>query len=176
MKKIYIVIAVIAVILVGGIIIIAMSGPGPSRPASAPPPPPPPSPVPAATNTPPAGIATTTGLSGDRSSPTPAPAPRLPPSQPPAAQSFTIHADDAGADLTNLAVQQGTKVTITFAVSATGVYYGGLDFRSSVLNTGTIKPGESKTISFTADSSFTFTPYWPASNVKKPYLVAIQVK
>jgi|GEM_PF-1631445 len=94
----------------------------------------------------------------------------------PAPQSFTIHASDESADLTNISVPSGTKVTITFFVNQTGTYYGGLDFRSSVLNTGTIATGQSKSISFTATSSFSFTPYWPASNVAKPYKININVQ
>jgi len=91
----------------------------------------------------------------------------------PAPQNFTIHASDESADLTNITVPKGTPVTITFFVNTQGTYYGGLDFRSSVLNTGTIKVGESKTISFNANQSFSFTPYWPASNVAKPYKITI---
>lgn len=94
----------------------------------------------------------------------------------PQAQSFVIHANDGGADLKNVTVPKGTPVTITFNVSSTGTYYGGLDFRSSVVNTGTIAPGSSKAITFTAQSSFSFTPYWPASNIAKPYQIVVTIE
>lgn len=98
------------------------------------------------------------------------------PSTAPAPQSFTVHGDDLTADLTNITVPKGTPVSITFFVNVADTYHGGLDFRSSVLNTGTILPGAQKTITFTADQSFSFTPYWPASNVAKPYKINITVQ
>lgn len=91
-------------------------------------------------------------------------------------QSFELEADDSGASLTTIQVKKGTSVDITFKVKSAGVYYGGLDFRSSVVNSGTIKPGESKTISFTTEDSFDFVPFWPASNVRKPYTISIKVE
>jgi len=53
-------------------------------------------------------------------------------------------------------------------VKESNVYYGGLNFRSIKFNeTGQIKPGESKTIEFTADMTFIITSYLPFSGVKK---------
>ena len=56
---------------------------------------------------------------------------------------------------------------ITFNVRSTNVYYGGLDIKSSQFETGTIMSGSSKTVTFTADQSFTFSSFWPATGVKK---------
>ena len=56
---------------------------------------------------------------------------------------------------------------LTFNVSATNVYYAGLDFKSSKFNTSRIDPGKSTTVEFTADESFEFKSYWPASGVLK---------
>lgn len=103
--------------------------------------------------------------------PTASPAPSAP-----ASKSFVIHANDNSADLTTITVAKGTPVKITFSVGAENTYHGGLDFRSSVISTGTILPGSSKTISFTAQSSFSFTPYWPATNIQKPYTIKIAVQ
>ena len=72
-------------------------------------------------------------------------------------------------------VPTGTIVEITFNVGSTNVYYGGLDFRSSVINSGTVYAGQAKTISFTAKNSFDFTPYWPASQVSKNYKISVMV-
>jgi hypothetical protein len=94
----------------------------------------------------------------------------------PKSQSFNITGSDTKASLTSIAVAKGTPVTIIFAVDANNTYHGGLDFRSSVVNTGAILPGKSKTISFTATTSFAFTPYWPATNTKKPYVISVVVK
>lgn len=88
-------------------------------------------------------------------------------------KSFTVNANDNAADLTNIAVKKGDLVSITFNVKTDETYHGGLDFRSSQISTGTILPGSSKTINFTAGSSFNFIPYWPASNIQKPYIIAV---
>ena len=106
---------------------------------------------------------------------TPAPVTSTPVAAP-KTDNFTIHADDAAADVTTVNVSKGDTVNITFDVSANTTYHGGLDFRSSVLNTGTITPGASKMISFTADASFVFTPYWPSTNIAKPYTISVVVQ
>lgn len=94
----------------------------------------------------------------------------------PSAQHFTVNGNDATADLKVITVAAGTPVTITFGADAGTTYHGGLDFRSSVLNTGTITPGSTKTVSFTATKSFSFTPYWPSTNIAKPYTIDIVVR
>jgi hypothetical protein len=94
----------------------------------------------------------------------------------PKSQSFKVQASDTKANLTTITVAKGTPTTITFAVDANNTYHGGLDFRSAQLSTGTILPGKSKTISFTATTTFSFTPYWPATNTKKPYVITVVVK
>ncbi|MEJ0021417.1 MAG: hypothetical protein WDN47_02410 [Candidatus Doudnabacteria bacterium] len=108
--------------------------------------------------------------------PSPTPAPNPSPTPTPSIKTFTISADDSNATPSVISVAAGTIVEITFNVSATNVYYGGLDFRSSVVNSGTVLAGQSKTISFTANQSFQFTPYWPASNVAKPYTISVTVQ
>lgn len=97
-----------------------------------------------------------------------------PPAQPVA--NFTVSADDNTAVPTSISVIKGQKVNVTFKVGSQNVYHAGLEFKSSVVNTGTISSGQSKTISFTADQSFDFTPFWPASNTKKPYVIHVVVK
>lgn len=83
-------------------------------------------------------------------------------------QSFIIEGDDSGLYPSEIKVKKGDGVEITFKVRSSGVYFGGLDFRGSpYFNTGTIKPGESKTIKFTASETFNFSSYWPASGVLK---------
>ncbi len=64
-------------------------------------------------------------------------------------------------------VPKNSLVKIKFKVRSQGVYFGGLDFRSSVFNTSTILPGKDKEVEFTADESFTYTSYWPLSNKLK---------
>lgn len=86
----------------------------------------------------------------------------------PAVTEFRIEADDYGFYPSNtLNVTGGAKVKIIFSVKTTGVYYGGLDFRSSKFATAAAKPGETATVEFTADEPFTITSYWPLSGAKK---------
>ena len=89
--------------------------------------------------------------------------------------NFTINANDDSADVTTLNVAKGKKITVTFKVDENGVYHGGLEFRSGVVNSGPIKPGASKTVTFTANQSFNFTPFWYQSNVQKGYLIVVKV-
>lgn len=94
-----------------------------------------------------------------------------------AAKQFSISADDSSYSPTgSINVNKGDIVRITFNVKTTGVNFGGLDFRSSEFDTGTIKPGGSKTVEFVADSSFSISSYWPGSNTKKPYTIEVVVQ
>jgi hypothetical protein len=108
--------------------------------------------------------------------PNPTPTPSPTPVPTPKVQSFSITADDSGANPLSVTVTKGNLIQITFNVASANVYHGGLDFRSSVTNSGTIYSGQSKTVSFTADQSFSFTPYWPASNVAKSYKINVVVQ
>ena len=92
-------------------------------------------------------------------------------------KSFTVSANDNSADQESITVAKGTKVSLTFKVETSGVYHGGLQFKSTnpQLDSGPIAPGDSKTVTFTADHTFSFQPYWYASGVKKDYLVTVNV-
>ncbi|MDB5265868.1 MAG: hypothetical protein JWM39_581 [Parcubacteria group bacterium] len=93
----------------------------------------------------------------------------------PAAMHFVVNGNDATADLKTITVKKGTPVSITFGADAGTTYHGGLDYRSATLSTGTITPGSTKMVSFTAASNMTFTPYWPATNIAKPYTINVIV-
>jgi len=73
-------------------------------------------------------------------------------------------------------VSAGDIVEITFMVKTTNVNFGGLDFRGGPVDTGTINPGKSKTISFTAEETFKIIPYWPSSGTKKSYRITVNVE
>lgn len=78
-----------------------------------------------------------------------------------------IEGDDYILAPNNVTAKKGDNVTIEFYVRTSGVYYGGLQFKSSYFDTGAMKKEESKNVSFIADRNFTFTSYWPASSVRK---------
>jgi hypothetical protein len=105
---------------------------------------------------------------------TPTPVP--PPVKPQVSKNFIIEIDDYTAKPDSITVDQGAKVTLVVRAKTTNVYYGGIELRSPVVSTGTIPAGSSATVSFTADQTFTFTPYWPASGVKKDYTFTVNVK
>ncbi len=82
-------------------------------------------------------------------------------------QEFTAMVNDARFDPASIEVKKGSLVKITFTIDTTNVSFGGIDIKSSEFETGTISPGASKQVSFTATKSFTVTGYWPASGIKK---------
>jgi hypothetical protein len=90
-------------------------------------------------------------------------------------ERYTVHANDAGADTTQLLTKLGDTIQITFMVNATGTDHGGIDFRSPVINTGPISPGGLKTITLTLNKSLVFVPYWPLTNTQGPYKILIGV-
>lgn len=86
----------------------------------------------------------------------------------PSVKEFTIEADDKGFYPSNtITAAKGELVRVTFKVRTSSVYYGGLQIKGKLFNTGDIKPGQSATVEFTADFDSTFASYWPSSGVKK---------
>ena len=77
---------------------------------------------------------------------------------------FTVKADDNRLSPNEIRVKKGTKVQLTFVVDKENTYFGGLDFRSPKFNTGKVERGATRTVEFTADESFEFRSYWPASD------------
>ena len=115
--------------------------------------------------------------------PTPTPTPTATPTATPeptptptAVREFNISADDSGYEPAGaLSVNQDDTVRITFTVKTEDVNFGGLDFRGGPVDTGPIAPGQSKTVEFTAESSFDIRSFWPNSGVMKPYKIPVQV-
>ncbi len=87
-----------------------------------------------------------------------------------------IMADDATATISSIPTTLGENVAITFNIEASGTSPSGLDFRSPVVSTGPIKPGDSKTVNFTAENSFTFSPFKPATDVRRAYNITVIVQ
>lgn len=109
--------------------------------------------------------------------PTPTPTPSQSPSASPPPSPITelrIEADDFGFYPAGQAsFPAGTRVRLIFAVRASNVYFGGLDFRSSKFSTVSASPGQTATAEFTAESSFTINSYWPSSSEYKASLQVI---
>ncbi|OHA48675.1 MAG: hypothetical protein A2806_00925 [Candidatus Terrybacteria bacterium RIFCSPHIGHO2_01_FULL_48_17] len=99
----------------------------------------------------------------------PPPQDEPPPNEPTGPQivSYIVEADDNGLYPATISVPRDATVNLTFKVRSTNVYYGGLDFRSTKFVTSSVPPGGETTVTFTADATFTYTSYWPASGVKK---------
>jgi hypothetical protein len=98
------------------------------------------------------------------------------PSATPTPQSITVTGYDTGASIETITVPPGTSVTITFGVDPLRSSHGGLDFRSSVVNTGSITPGTTKSVTFIATKSFSIIPYWANTNTAAPYKINVVVK
>lgn len=80
---------------------------------------------------------------------------------------------ESGEAITSITIPSGTKARIRFETTE-DVYSGGLDFKSSVFNSPKVSPESSWTSpTFTMDSTFKVTSYWPASNVKKADLQVV---
>ena len=83
-------------------------------------------------------------------------------------QELTLEADDKGFYPENkITVEKDKTARVTFRVRTSNVYYGGLQIKGTLFNTGDIRPGSSKTVEFVATSDSTFASYWPSSGVKK---------
>lgn len=108
-----------------------------------------------------------------------APEPAAPEPEPdpgPQPDVFRVVADEFAVDPPRIRVRAGATVTITFAVRTERVYFGGIDFRSDVVDTDTILAGTERTITFTAPGrSFTFLAYWPATGVPKEARLEVEV-
>jgi hypothetical protein len=85
--------------------------------------------------------------------------------------AINLDAGDEGSDQ-NFTVSKGAVVTITFHVVGQ-VYDGGLVFDgSNGMNTGLVKTGESKSITYTASASVVYKPYWP-DGTPKSYVIRV---
>ncbi|MBI2445408.1 hypothetical protein HYV43_03405 [Candidatus Micrarchaeota archaeon] len=82
-------------------------------------------------------------------------------------REFAVELDDDGFYPDAITVQKGVPVRLTLKLRERNVYFGGADVKSSVFNELGMKPGESRTVAFTPETSFEAQDIWPASNVLK---------
>jgi hypothetical protein len=88
----------------------------------------------------------------------------------------SVHASDTTADLKVIEANKGDTVKLTFIADPRNNYHGGLEFRSTTMDPVKVMTGQSIMVSFVADETFSFTPYWPGTETKMPYTIDIIVK
>ena len=180
MTKLYTVLAIIGGIAIGAVIVYMRADLGTESPTDevrqtvTPAPTATPRPVVPTTAAP---SPTPLGTPVSTTTPTPSPSPTpTQEAQQPAVRTYVLQTDDdAYSPSGPITASPGDTVRITFNVSTTNVYYGGMEFRGGPVSTGTIDPGGSKTVEFTAQNSFTITAYWPSSGVVK-YTIPVQIQ
>lgn len=82
-------------------------------------------------------------------------------------KTFTMEGDDYGLYPGSITVNKGDDVRLTLIARSRNIYNAGLDFKGGPWGTITLAPGESKTVEFVADRTFSFDTYWPSSGVHK---------
>ncbi len=85
----------------------------------------------------------------------------------------SIDVDNSGAGETRVPVVSGMVVRLTINVMPDNVDPQGLRFTSPVISSGTIAPGTSKTMEFTASRSFTLTGYAVSTGAQLPYAINV---
>lgn len=87
----------------------------------------------------------------------------------------TVRVNDEKSDLGTIEANKGDTVRLTFIADPRNNYHNGLEFRSDVMDPVRVLNGQSMMISFVADESFTFTPYWPGFATALPYKIEVVV-
>ncbi len=85
-------------------------------------------------------------------------------------QVFAVEMDDGGFYPDQITVLAGQPVNLTLHLRSTNVYYGGADVKSQAFTELGFKPGEARSVLFTADGPFEVTETWPTSGVVKGIL------
>lgn len=88
----------------------------------------------------------------------------------PEAMEYTFAADDSGISPTSVTVNAGDSIKLIFVFNQPNIYFGGIDVRSSAFDTVIFQTSDEdnvKTVELTAESTFTMSAYWPASNILK---------
>lgn len=78
--------------------------------------------------------------------------------------------DESGSKITNLELDNGDEVKITFFIRKTGTYFGGMTIRGPDFDSGKLDKEEEYVVEFTADGSHKIKSYWPATNKLKATL------
>lgn len=87
-----------------------------------------------------------------------------------------IHVSDEKTELNVIEANKGDDIRLTFIADPRNNYHNGLEFRSDVMDPVRLLNGQSMMITFVADESFTFTPYWPGFTTPLPYKIDVVVK
>lgn len=82
-------------------------------------------------------------------------------------QRFSVELDDSGWYPNAITMQRGVAAELTMTLRTTNVYFGGADIKSPTFNELGLKAGESRTVRFTPQNSFTASNYWPSTGIQK---------
>jgi len=91
----------------------------------------------------------------------------------PRPQSVSVEADDLSFYPSTINTKKNQTTNLNLIVRTRNVYFSGLQFDSKHFATGSVLPGFSTTVRFTASEDFNITSYWPSTKVRKSILKVI---
>ncbi len=92
----------------------------------------------------------------------------------PAKTSFLVEVDDNGFYPASGTAKKGSMVTVTFKSRTSNVLYNGLNIRSNKNDVGYVKGGTSKSVTFPADATITFSSFWSTGAYKSAWTLYVK--
>lgn len=92
----------------------------------------------------------------------------------PAKTSFLVEVDDGGFYPASGTARKGSTVTVTFKSRTSNVLYNGFEIRSNKHDLGYIKGGTSKSITFPAEATITFSSFWSTGAYKGAWTLYVK--
>ncbi len=92
----------------------------------------------------------------------------------PAKTSFLVEVDDSGFYPASGTAKKGSTVTVTFKSRTSNVLYNGLNIRSNKYDVGYVKGGTSKSVTFPAEATITFSAFWSTGAYKSAWTLYVK--
>jgi plastocyanin len=92
----------------------------------------------------------------------------------PAKTSFLVEVDDNGFYPASGTAKKGSTVTVTFKSRTSNVLYNGLNIRSNKYDVGYVKGGTSKSVTFPAEATITFSSFWSTGAYKSAWTLYVK--
>jgi plastocyanin len=92
----------------------------------------------------------------------------------PAKTSFLVEVDDSGFYPASGTAKKGSTVTVTFKSRTSNVLYNGLNIRSNKYDVGYVKGGTSKSVTFPAEATITFSSFWSTGAYKSAWTLYVK--